>query len=430
MLWVLLAAFLVVRAGHRPESRGVILDHLEFGRRLLHGENVYGPWLSDPDAPVRPLHAPYPPSFGLLTAPFSGIDATLGRRAARVAWALLQVACLAATALMLRRRAPPGLVPTTTNGWHWLWLAMFGIGLRFVLRDTHGGGGNLITLALCLVAFDAAERDRPRLAGLLLGFSLATKPTQLWLVPVLWLLGRPRAVVWTLVTGAAAVLVTLVLQRFDVAPWLRWMEGTWRFSTQSDAFAVPAFEFPKFEWMNQSLRCALARWLGDVPPQYEQLVVLGMPNGLGLGTATVAWITRLVSLLLLGTLFVAAWRARAVAAARPFVFAAALVVSVLLSPISWKAHHVALLPVLFLLLLDFVRTRRGLPILVGWAVCCLPGSDVIGDDRGEWMNSVYVVTASDLVLFGWAVRRAMQMRSASHEHRDATLANTGVEIGR
>jgi len=433
-VWLAIAVFLVSRAGSRRESRGVIVDHLEFGRRLLHGEDVFGPWRSDPDAPIRPLHAPYPPSFGLLTAPFHVVADVAGQRAARIAWALLQMGCLVATALALRRRAPPGTTPANTNGWHWLWLALFLIGLRFVLRDTHGGGGNLITLGLCALAFDAAERDRPRLAGLLLGFSLATKPTQLWLVPVLLLLGFPRAVRWTLVTGAVAVFVTTVLQRFDVAPWLRWIEGTWRFSTQSDPFAVPALEFPPFEWMNQSLRCALARWLGEVPPEFARKVTPGLPEGLGLGIDTVAWIARLASAGLLGWLFVAALRSRRVAAARPFVFAAALVASVLLSPISWKAHHVALLPVLFLLLLDFVRTRRGLPLLVGWAVCCVPGGDLVeglvGKGADDWMNSTYVVTAWDVVLFGWALRRAAQARSTTDEHRDAALPHGVVEVGR
>lgn len=427
------AALLVVRAGNRSEERGVIVDHLELGRRLLHGEDVYGPWRSDPDAPVRPLHAPYPPSFGLLTAPFSALAGAAGQLAARIAWALLQVGCLWAAALALRRRAPPGPRPASANDWQWLWLVMFALGARFVLRDTHGGGGNLINLALCLVAFDAAERDRPRLAGLLLGFSLATKPTQLWLVPVLFLLGRPRAIAWTIATGAVAVFATLLLQRFDVGPWQRWIEGTWRFATQPDPFAVPALEFPPFEWMNQSLRCALARWLGEVPPEFAAKVKLAMPGGLGLGVGALAWITRLASVALLGSLLVAAWRARASTAAKPFIFAAALVASLLLSPISWKAHHVVLLPVLFLLLLDFVRTRRGLPILVGWAVCCLPGGDLVKgivDGADEWMNSTYVVTAWDVVLFVWALRRAAAARSATHEHRDAALPDAGVEIGR
>ena len=83
LLWIALAALLVGRAASRPAHRGVLNDHLEFGRRLLHGENVYADWKSDLDAPTKPLHAPYPPSFGLLTTPFHLVDAALGQRAAR-----------------------------------------------------------------------------------------------------------------------------------------------------------------------------------------------------------------------------------------------------------------------------------------------------------------------------------------------------------
>lgn len=434
LFWLACAALLVWRAGQRPESRGAILDHLEFGRRLVAGADVYGPWRSDPDAPMRALDAPYPPSFGLLTAPFAAFADHAGLVAARVAWALLQIAALAAIAQAFRRRTTrPPEASASSPSHHWLWLAMFLLGSRFLLRDMHGGGGNLINLALCVLAFDAAERQRPAHAGLCLGLSLATKPTQMWLLPVLLLFGRARAAACTVVAGAGAVLLTLALQRFDVAPWQRWGEGTWSFATQADPFAVPALEFPPFEWMNQSLRCALARWLGDVPPEFAARVTPGMPAGLGLGLDAVAWITRLASIALLVSLFVAARRARGVTAARPFVFAAALVASVLLSPISWKAHHVALLPVLSLLLLDFVRTRRGLPILVGWAACCLPGGDLVKglvDGADEWMNSIYVVTAWDVVLFTWALRRAAAVRSATHEHRDPALPDAGVEIGR
>jgi hypothetical protein len=70
-LWLLLGTALVVRAGIR--DRGVIIDHLEFGRRLLLGLDLYAPYL-DP----KPLHAPYPPSFGLLTAPFWLLGERLG----------------------------------------------------------------------------------------------------------------------------------------------------------------------------------------------------------------------------------------------------------------------------------------------------------------------------------------------------------------
>ncbi len=440
LLWLAIAIALVARATSRRESKGVILDHLEFGRRLLHGEDVYGPWKSDPDAPIRPLHAPYPPSFGLLTMPFAIVDAALGTRAARAAWALLQLGCLLAAALALRAltapRAPPGAPsPTPPRYWHLLWLMTFVLGLRFVLRDMHGGGGNIINLGLCLGAFWLAERGRALPAGLLLAFSLVTKPTQLWLLPVFWLLGHRRALGWTLAGGALFVLITAVLQRFELAPWWRWIQGSWSLGTQADPFAVPAFDFPPFEWMNQALRCAIARWFGTVPDEYAAKVAFGVVPGLGWSVTAVAWLVRVASLGGLLLVLTTARRVRPSPQARLWLFASALVLSVLLSPLSWKAHHVALLPVLFLLLQRAVAhpgtTRRWLiAVLVAWAVCCLPGGDLVGDDRGEWLNSLYVVTVSDVVLLLSTVAIARSIaRSAAREHDDAARDAAGVQVG-
>ncbi|MCA8951028.1 MAG: DUF2029 domain-containing protein [Planctomycetes bacterium] len=420
LLWTVLAIALVARATSRDATRGVILDHLEFGRRLLAGDDVYGPWRSDPDAPVRPLHAPYPPSYGLLTAPFAAVDALLGTRAARFCWALAQIAALAGIGWSLRRLTA-GRAPAEAGSawWHRLWLITFVLGARFILRDTHGGGGNLINVAFCLLAFVAAEGGRAGLAGALLGFSLATKPTQLWLLPVLLLLGHRRTVLWAVVAGVAAAGLTLLLQRFDVGPWLRWIEGSWSIATQRDPWADPALEFPPFEWMNQSLRFAVARWFGSVPPGFAARVEWGIaPPGLGLGVAAVGALARGLALALLAVLLVACHRRRGDPAARMWLFAGALVLSLLLSPLSWKAHHVALLPVLFLLAQD----RRWF-VLLGWfALCALPGRDLIdrfalyalpgrepiGDAADEWLNSVYVVTVWDialLLLAVWCARR-------------------------
>lgn len=431
-VWVVLAIALLARATGRRESKGVILDHLEFGRRLWSGEDVYGPWKSDPDAPVLPLHAPYPPSFGLMTGPFALVDAWCGVRAARFAWALLQVACLVWIARGLREllaarpaQGPPVSPPT----WHVLWLLTFVLAARFLLRDMHGGGGNLINLALCLGAFVDAERGRPRRAGLWLGLSLATKPTQVWLLPMFAVLGRWRALGWTGAVGAAAVLLTFVLQRFELAPWGRWLEGSLALAAQVDVFVPPPLDFPDFEWMNQSLRCALARWLGSVPPEFAAKVSWGVAPGLGLAPAVVARIARALSLLLLLLVLAAGCRARRAPAARLPAFALALVLSVLLSPLSWKAHHVALLPMLWLLVHRAVVARRRWCwwLLGAWVVCCQLGGDLVGDAADEWGNSIYIVTAWDLLLLGVGVGL---VRSAALEHGDAALGGEPRQLVR
>jgi Glycosyltransferase family 87 len=416
LVFVLIAIAIAGRAASRKPTRGVLLDHLEFGRRLLHGEDVHGPWRSDPDAPIRPLHAPYPPSFGLLTAPFHLVDAALGQRAARLGWALLQLACLVALAfalreLLRRRAAVPDAAADANDArrWPWLWLGTLLLGLRFVLRDTHGGGGNIINTALAVVAFLAAERQRPRTAGALLAFSLVTKPTLVWLLPVFWLFGHRRAVLATALAAAAMVLATMALQRFELVTWSRWLQGSLALLRQSDAWAVPAYEFPPFEWMNQALRFAVARWCGTVPAEFAAKVPGGIAAGLGLAPEVVVWLTRTASVTLLGGVVWTAWRTRAVPSARLWTTASALALTLLLSPLSWKGHHVALLPVLLLLLHDAVQWRRtsSAVVLLLWFVpCSLPGGDLVGDAFDEWLNSTYVVTFGDVALLAVALWRA------------------------
>ncbi|GAB4153755.1 MAG: hypothetical protein Fur0037_22540 [Planctomycetota bacterium] len=401
-VWIALAVVLLARATARDATKGVLLDHLEFGRRLVRGEDVYAPWRSDPDAPPRPLHAPYPPSFGLLTAPFAGIAAAAGLPAARFCWALLQIGCLALAALALRACLGPRAPPPAQ--WHWLCMLAALLGSRFVLRDTHGGGGNIVNLGLALAAFAEAERRRFRMSGLWLGLSLATKPTMVWLLPLLAVLGHVRAAVAAVAVAAALAAVAAAFSGFDPAPWHRWVAGSLALATQPDPFAAPALGFPEFEWMNQSLRLAVHRWIATVPPDLAGRVRLGLIPGLGASIEVATWTHRALSLALLALLFARAWSGRADPSLRPRALAAALVLSVLLSPLSWKAHHVALLPALLLLLLDAKKRPRIGILLILWAIVCVPGRDLIGDDAEEWLNSVYAVTAWDLALFAALLR--------------------------
>jgi chromate transport protein ChrA len=424
LVWLALAVVLAGRAASRKPSRGVLLDHVEFGRRALHGEDLYGPWRSSENAEPGPLHAPYPPSFALLTVPFHLLDAAFGQRAARLGWALLQLASLVALALALRELLAPRAQALAHAGappwrWQWLWLGAFLLGARFVLRDTHGGGGNAINTALAVGAFLCAERGRDRTAGALLAFSLVTKPTMVWLLPVAWICGQRRALGWTAAWTAGFGLLAFALCRGDFAPWARWWAGSWSLMTQADPWADPAHGFPRFAWMNTSLRLCVARWCGDVPAEFAARVPGGIADGLGLAAPTVAWLTRAAGAAVLAAVLAAAWRGRAAASGRLWAVAAALVATLLLSPITWKGHHVALLPALLLTLHRAVvgRDRAAATLLAIWFVpCALPGGDLVGDAMDERLNSLYVVTFGDLALLAYAVRRAW---SAAREDRDA-----------
>lgn len=389
-VWAALGVLLVIRTGIR--DRGVITDHLEFGRRVLQGLDLYAPFAEA----GKPLHPPYPPSFGLLTAPFSLLPETV----ARFAWGLTQVLALWWIGVRLRGWLA-ALAPQHLPRVHWLLLGAAAIGSRYILRDTHGGGGNLINLALVLGALHHAERGRPMAAGALLGFSLATKPTGILLLPLLLLFGRRAAAAATVLWGLSFLGLALGLLGQGLAPLERWLGGTLAYARQVDLFATPAEGFPPFTWMNQSLRCALARYFGEVPPAFAGQVPGWFP-GLGLPAADVAWLRLAASAALLLATFAVVWRRRADPRARPALIAAVLALGLLLSPISWKAHHVALLPAFFLLALRLAEGRRRLWWFVGaYVLLCVLGEEVQGKDVKNLQQSLYLTTAGTLFL--WAI---------------------------
>ncbi|MDA0934946.1 MAG: glycosyltransferase 87 family protein [Planctomycetota bacterium] len=405
--WILLAAFLVLRTAGR--DRGVITDHIEFGRRLLAGLPLYAPYLDD-----HPLHPVYPPSFGLLTGPFSWLP----ERGARIAWGLLQVAALGGVGAFLAsmlRRTRPALVAARPLVTHTAFALTMVLGARYVLRDTHGGGGNTINLAFALAAFAAAERGRSGLAAAALGFSLATKPTTAFLLPVLLGLGHTRAALGAGFAAALFAVASLLVQGFEqgLADWGRWFEGALAYAGQTDLFAQPHLELPPFTWMNQSLRCAVARFLGTAPDAYAELVP-GYVQGVGFAPETTTLVARTLGVALAAATLLLARRMRATLAGRVQALALGLTAGVLLSPISWKAHHTALLPAFHALAVASLLGSRGAQALgAGYFVLCVAGGgDLVGTAVKEWQQSLYLATFGALALWGWLGRSPSDERGA------------------
>ncbi|MGA0058780.1 MAG: glycosyltransferase 87 family protein [Planctomycetota bacterium] len=406
--WVLLAAFLVLRTAGR--ERGVITDHVEFGRRLLAGLPLYAPYLDD-----HPLHPVYPPSFGLLTGPFSWLPV----RGARIAWGLLQVAALWGVGAFLSsmlRRTRPALVASRPLITHTACALMMVLGARYILRDTHGGGGNTINLAFAVAAFAAAERGRPTLAAAALGFSLATKPTTAFLLPVLFCMGHRRAALGAGVAAGVFAIASLLVQGVDqgLADWTRWCEGALAYAGQTDLFAPPHLELPPFTWMNQSLRCMVARYLGTTPEEQAALVP-GFVQGLGLAHATTAQVARLLGLTLAGATLWWARRLRATEAGRLRALTLGLTAGALLSPISWKAHHTALLPAFHALgLAAWTGARSARALAIGYFVLCVAGGgDLVGSAVKEWQQSLYLATFGALAIWFWLARDGAESREGA-----------------
>src|SRR5690606_21716452 len=365
---------------------------LEFGRRLVAGEQLYAPF-SEPDEPLHPV---YPPSFGLLTAPFTLVP----ERAARFLWGALQVLSLGVVLRVLRHHALLR-APWLAHRVEWLLLGTFLLAGRYVLRDTHGGGGNSINLALALLAFVCSERGRPLLGGAFLGISLATKPTTVLLLPLFLVLDRVRIAAVATLVALAAFTLALVLHG-SAEPGRQWIEGSLAYARIEDVGQQPEHGFPPFTWMNQSLRYAVQRWLGVTAPAHAAEVP-GFFPGLGLAPAVTVWITRILRAGLLGATLLFAHRRRATAAGRFAALAATLAGGLLLSPISWKAHHVALLPVFLLLTIRAFDGNRAARVLwvAYFVLCSAGGGDLVGDAAKEWQQSLYLATFGTLGLWAW-----------------------------
>ena len=393
-IWAALGIGLIVRTGLR--DRGVITDHLEFGRRLLSGLALYAEFEG------KPLHPPYPPSFGLLTAPFS----LLPERLARFAWGALQVGCLWIIARRLRdlflpqrlsKSLPQGVLKSPPR-LHLLYVVATVLAARYILRDTHGGGGNLINLALVLASVQLARRGDELAAGAVLGFSLATKPVAVLVLPLMWMLGHRRVPGVAVATATLYLALALLFLRQGMTPFLTWFDGSVKYAGMNDLFAPPAQGFPPFSFMNQCLRCCVARFCGEVPPEFAADVV-GFRQGLGLSPHATSWIARGLSLGLLLFTFGIVWRHRANPGSRPWAIAAVLSLSLLLSPISWKAHHVALIPTFFLIARYVLQGRHwAWGFATAYFALCVVGEQIVGKGWKSVQQSLYLTTIGTLAV--------------------------------
>lgn len=403
VLWLCAAALLVRTVGR---DRGVIIDHIEFGRRVAAGEDPYRTFATE-TRNEGPLHRPYPPSFGVFTAPL----ALLPEGAARAAWGVLQLIALWGLGWALLWWQQAALPAPAWAAPHWTLVAGVALLSRYVLRDTHGGGGNGINTALAFCGFTLAEARRPARAGLLLGLSIATKPTQVLFVLLLALFRRWHALGWTcLVAGAMAAVAWA---RVGSGPWIEWIEGSLAYGAAVDIYAPPSHGFPPFTWMNQCLRCMVYRALATTPPEFAREIE-GFRQGLGWSLDAVAGIARAANLAVLGTVAALAWRGRRDASGRVLAAALLLTASLLLSPISWKAHHVALAPAVFLTL--HLGSRRIWALLALYIPTCVVGEAFLGKELKNELQAWYLVTVWDLVLvalLGWQIARIARQRSAN-----------------
>lgn len=411
-LVILLGLLIVVLAARAARKHdGVLLRNQEFGARVLAGEDPY----FDPARGHR-VHGPYPPSYALVTVPLALVPTPL----ARVGWALAQGAALIAAfrwlTALARRHAPRSAEHAPV----WCALALLLVS-RFLLRDTSGGGGNVIYATLVLGALIAAESGRAARSGWLFALPLVLKPN---LAPLaLFFVATRRWRVLAATTLAALALWALPAPFYGLREWwstsARWASDVYAFSTLDDLHAderVPDGLPKNDSSMNQSLRAALDRLLR--PSASERIDDVHVAE---VEPATIAWLARGVGVGLLASLTFAAWRART-ARARWWAALGFLPACLLVAPIAWKAHHVALLPLCFGLVGAAHVARRpawGVGLALYWLLANVASEEVLGKGAKNWLQAVSLITWFDVVLVAIAVVLALRDREPAADETRA-----------
>jgi len=384
-----IAVVLVVRAVRKEE--GVIIRNRIFAERLVCGVDPYHDG----------LHAPYPLAWGMFHASLSWMPLPVER----AVWALGQVGALILISwiclAMLRSRYPP-----LADRWEWVVVLALIFTSRYWIRDTAGGGGNSILLAMGLAGIYLHSRRQTIGGAALVGLACALKLTSLLFLPYFLWRRQWRMAVWS---GVFAAL--LMLSPALVTGWERYCEISWRWGMGVLGFlgeqdlggAGP--KFVPFEWMNQSLRNALFRFCTEIEHPHPFYVTF-----LRLDPATATAVARAIqAALLLGCALVmrraAPGRQLASDPARMLAEVAMVyLLMLLLSPITWRAHHIAELPAAFLLITQVMSTRdesrRHLAGLL--VVAFLLGSgmsqELWGKSMKDLLQAYYTVTFSCLLL--------------------------------
>lgn len=375
--------FLVARATAR--DRGVIVRNRIFAERLVAGTDPY----------EGGLHTPYPLTWALIHAALLPLPLEV----ARALWCSGQILLLVLVTLALDRIAARH-VRDYPRRRGWILAAALVLTSRFWLRDMAGGGSNLLIFSLAFFGCLGAIHGRPVLGAASLGLAGALKLTPLLFLPYFVLRRRPGfALRSAAFAGLFLVLPAVVLGPETYAQITeRWARGVLGFLAKDDLGGPDAAIIP-FEWMNQSLRNALFRFLTPIELDHPWYVNVGR-----LSPEVATWIIRAVSFLLLAFSTVLLSRreprGRFTDIARVgFVF----VLMLLLSPISWRAHFVSLLPAVFVLSVHALcgERRRILSQVTLVAFLLLgPGTNETfwGKEGKNVLQAYYTVTVGTLAL--------------------------------
>lgn len=372
-----------IRLAVRPSTD--LLNHQEFGRRFVAGTPLY----------EGGLNYPYLPAWALAHAPLAPVSPD---------WlsALILPIGVAALVLLLWTldRVSRASLPLAGDGAFWVAAATIALTSRFVIRDLLDGGANLVLTSLAWGALLLWQQRRSWPGAVLLGTAIALKLTAgIFLVA----LAAARSPGWwlrTIVATAAIVLLPAAwmgTERYNehVGAW--WTRVSAGVASGDPAIGVLGVERAD----NLALRPAVGRWFAGPAAAVESRAQVAAAGFVAAGT-------------IIAALAVWAWRRRAPQAPDAVVWAAAGIVALLASPITWRAHLVAILPACYLLIRRWMCDGYLHPTgRAGLIAVAVPGillaRGTVGSTVSQWSDQWAITTLALLVLLlgiaTWPSRR-------------------------
>lgn len=371
-----------VRLVLRPS--GDLLNHQEFGRRFLAGTFLYD----------GGLNYPYLPTWAMAHAPLAVIPSWLVSALVFP----IGLASLLALLWMLDRMSRHAL-PLDDHKTLLVTAAAVALSSRFVIRDLVDGGENLMLTAIAWGALYASQRQRPWMAAGLLGTAIALKLTAG--VFLLVLLARRAYAQAARAALAAATVIVLPAAWMGLDHYVAHVDLWTTKVTSGLLWSDATFGVLGPEPLgNVGLRPAVGRWVAalasDDLRDLSALIAMAV-----------------IAALALVVIVVSARRAESDVDGA-VVWASAGVLGLLASPITWRAHLVAILPACYLLFRRWAIDGRlfgaGLAGLIAVAV---PGivlaRGVTGETVSQWSDGWSITTIALLVLLtgicAWPARR-------------------------
>jgi hypothetical protein len=376
--------------------------HWETGRRFLAGEFLY----------AGGHDFPYPPFSGMIFA----LAALLPMPVAKAVFYPVGVAALLVLVWTLRCLGRSTFQLNETQAFWAATMALF-LAVQFILRDQAELGLNTAMVTLTWLSIYLWRQRRDLLAGSSLGVAIAIKCTPaIFLGYFVW----KRQWRMAICTAAAALF-------FTAAPIVWQGPASWSDHMRSwvanavHGISGTGSDFEASEMLrtkNMSLRPSLMGYLGGLPENSRRSWDPPSIEFLNLSPAVAGWV---VNAILLTILAIFIWWSRGVVVARDdprllWEFAAAGVLMLLFSPITWGQHCVALLPACYLIAgLLVVRDRLPRWIIVLLSVyiffCSLLGRDLVGRDLSLRLATYHISTFCIVGLFAIVLAGPSLLRS-------------------